>query len=299
MRLIRTSFPVRRARRSTTNETTTPPTHMSSLVPIEDEQDFLSDARHDDEQEKWRAPERPWLKKTVLILIALALFAHLLAFWPYFWNAQIAIFLNKNRELENDPRITQARSAIALMMMPDGQGTGFNIHPDGFLLTNAHVVGGYKHVLIQFAPQSNYKGEVIWRDSDIDLALVAVRDAVTNTEQTMPLFPSLPLAQERTEEMYKVGEKVLVIGNPLFYTDIASTGTIEGWVKISGHEKKVLALNVPIYKGHSGSPVFDERGQVIAIVFATATRSRQNGEQTVGLAIPVSDFIDRIKTMLP
>ena len=89
------------------------------------------------------------------------------------------------------------------------------------------------------------------------------------------------------ENRWTPGQPFYVIGNPLFFSRIANEGTVLGAVPVAGRASPVLALQAPIYKGNSGSPVLTTDGQVFAVVYAT-TKVNHNGEQVnAGLAIPV------------
>lgn len=297
MQRLRTSVSVVRGRRSRQSYSLTP-RHAFNTLMDDDHSVFRTPMGHSEGDR--RRSNGQWIKKIIVLLMAIMLFSQVWYYWPFLWNVSIANLINQNRAFSNDPQLQAARSAIGLIMTPDGYGTGFNIHPNGYVLTNAHVISGHNRVLIQFAPSLNFNGEVIWQDSDLDIALIAIREALLNDDShPTVLLPVLSLTERGIAEMAHPGEKVVVIGNPLFYTDIVSTGTIEGWVKTNGHSKEVLALNVPIYQGNSGSPVFNEEGQVIAVVFAKATHRTADGEKVIGLAIPVSDFIDSLKHHLP
>lgn len=221
---------------------------------------------------------RTWIRKVVGGLIALALLGNLIAFLPQMFSFDAMQFLKKDRQLSKNEQIEQYKQAIVVVNADDRKGTGFNIASDGLIMTNQHVVGNSKMSVISFPQGGIYAADVIVSDPSIDFAMLKIRDPKTD-------LPALELAAAASQ--WQAGDTIYVIGNPLFFNHIANVGTILGLTSLQNWEKPVLTLQAPIYKGNSGSPVINEEGKVIAIVFATTQITHNNEKQTVGLAIPI------------
>jgi len=87
-----------------------------------------------------------------------------------------------------------------------------------------------------------------------------------------------------------------VIGNPLKFARIANRGRVAGYQQASNRELPYLLIEAMIYPGSSGSPVFNDRGEVVAIVFATMHSDKP--EEVRGLAIDVRELIILLESMV-
>ena len=85
------------------------------------------------------------------------------------------------------------------------------------------------------------------------------------------------------------------IGNPLYFTQIANEGAILGMVSVAGRQRPVMAVDAPVFKGNSGSPVINEQGQAIGVIYATGEIVRAGKTEQVGLAVPLSDMAHLLK----
>jgi len=133
------------------------------------------------------------------------------------------------------------------------EGSGFIVSERGHILTNAHIIeGGYVYVRTYDGTQ--YRAETIKTDRELDLGLVRIVSAPKK-------FPAVTIGNS---DDAKRGDQITVIGNPLGarFEHSILTGIISG----SNREKGLLQLSIPTYGGLSGSPVFDSRGKVIAIM---------------------------------
>lgn len=236
---------------------------------------------YEDDDEKSDNGEPPvrrtWIRKVVGGLIALVLLGNLIAFLPQIFSLDAIQFLKKDRQLSENEQIEQYKQAIVTVNVDDRKGTGFNIASDGVIITNQHVVGNSKMSVVSFPHGEIYAADVIVTDPKIDFAMLKLRDQKTD-------LPALDLA---AAPQWQAEDTIYVIGNPLFFNQIANVGTILGLTSLQNWEQPVLMLQAPIYKGNSGSPVINEDGKVIAIVFATTQITHNDQKQTVGLAIPI------------
>jgi serine protease Do len=162
-----------------------------------------------------------------------------------------------------------------------GEGSGFIISEDGYLLTNNHVVESADDITVGLANGREYKAEVIGTDPSIDLALLKID---TDGER----LPTLPLGDS---DGLRVGEWVIAIGNPLEFEQTVTVGVVsakERRIAIGNTDAGVVSFlqtDAAINFGNSGGPLLDSRGNVIGI--NTAIR-RANFAEGIGFALPIN-----------
>jgi serine protease Do len=164
-----------------------------------------------------------------------------------------------------------------------GLGSGFFIHPDGYLVTNAHVVEGASKLTITALVNGrsrDYFGRVIGADKPTDVALLKVEPEDGET------FPTLPLGD--SDEL-QVAEWVAAIGNPYGLAHSITVGVVsyKGRTDVmpAGHDGyyDYVQTDASINPGNSGGPVLNGRGEVVAI--ANAVNAVGQG---IGFAIPIN-----------
>lgn len=245
------------------------------------EQDFL-----DNENEFESPPKsRRWLKVTIASVLSLVLLGNILAFWPYVYTLDAIQFLSKSRELSQREDIQQFKEAVVLINVGDRKGTGFGISPDGYIITNEHVIEGETSVIVKYPGRDTMTASVIMNAPEIDIAVLKINN----------LNSELPYLHIRSEMKWDVGEPIHFIGNPLFFSGIANEGYVMGLTLLQDWQLPVLALEAPIYRGNSGSPILNVDGEVIAVVFATTKLEIDGTSKKVGLAVPV----DYLQSYLP
>ena len=154
-------------------------------------------------------------------------------------------------------------------------GSGFIIDPDGYIVTNNHVVDGAREVSVTLSDGSKHRARIIGLDDKTDLALVKI-DA--GRELPYVAFGNSDDAHE--------GDWVLAVGNPF-----GLGGTVTAGI-ISAHGRNInegpyddfLQIDAPINPGNSGGPLFNQSGQVVGI--DTAIYSPSGGSVGIGFAIP-------------
>lgn len=153
-------------------------------------------------------------------------------------------------------------------------GTGFIISPDGYILTNNHVVNGADEVLVKLSDGRELKGELKGSDEKLDLALIKISDKGT--------FPSADLGDS---DALEVGEWVMAIGNPFGLAQTVTAGIVsaKGRVIGSGPYDDFIQTDASINPGNSGGPLFSASGKVIGINTAIIA-----GGQGIGFAIPIN-----------
>ena len=161
-----------------------------------------------------------------------------------------------------------ARPAVVTVVTMHGAGSGFIISPDGYLLTNQHVVGNTKTVKIVLADKNEVDGTVIGSGPK-DVALIRL---------DKKNLPTLRLGLGNTA---KVGETVLMLGTPLGLENSSAKGSI-GHANRRLDDGEYLQIDGWVNPGNSGGPVVNMRGEVIGIVTKTTRDARG-----IGFALPI------------
>lgn len=161
-----------------------------------------------------------------------------------------------------------SRPAVVTLYTKDGSGSGFFVSPDGFLLTNKHVVGQSKKVQVMFSDKTEMIGEVV-AVGETDVALVRVDKR------------NLPTLRLGSISGSRVGESILIIGSPLGLTDSSARGTVSNMERKIDNET-YLQIDGWVNPGNSGGPVINMKGEVIGIV--TKTTRDASG---IGFALPI------------
>lgn len=154
-----------------------------------------------------------------------------------------------------------------------GEGSGFFISEDGFLVTNNHVIEGADEVSIVMQDGTTLNAEVLGTDSRTDLAILKVEgDDFT--------FVRLADAQPR------IGEWVVAIGNPFGLGGTVTAGIVsqQGRDIQPGPFDEFIQIDAAINRGNSGGPTFNARGEVIGV--NTAIFSPSGGNVGVAFAVP-------------
>jgi len=154
------------------------------------------------------------------------------------------------------------------------QGTGFFISPDGYILTNNHVVEKAERVTVNTVQGKEYEAKVIGTDPKTDIALIKVEAKDT------------PFAELGDSSQMKVGEWVLAIGNPygLDHTVTAGIISAKGRQIDTGSYQDFIQTDAAINRGNSGGPLINMRGEVVGITSNIFTPT--GGNIGIGFAIP-------------
>jgi serine protease Do len=154
------------------------------------------------------------------------------------------------------------------------QGTGFFISPDGYILTNNHIVEKAERVTVNTVQGKEYDAKVVGTDPKTDIALIKV-DA-----------KDMPFAELGDSAQMKVGEWVLAIGNPygLDHTVTAGIISAKGRQIDTGSYQDFIQTDAAINRGNSGGPLINMRGEVVGITSNIFTPT--GGNIGIGFAIP-------------
>lgn len=250
-----------------------------------EEQEFEEpDFNEDDEEEEELYPQtgRKWIKKIIAGVLALVLIGNILAFWPQVYSLQAIQFLKKSAELSRNEDIRQYKQAVVVVKADNRKGTGFNIDPRGYIITNHHIVENDKNSIVSFANGETYPAEIVVSDPAIDITILKIKKGTNAPDLNLPVLEVEP------NDNADAGLPIYIIGNPLFFKRIANVGSVMGMSLLQDWELPIMIIDAPVYKGNSGSPVINDKGKVIAVVFATTKILVNNRKSKVGLAVPVS-----------
>ena len=160
--------------------------------------------------------------------------------------------------------------------VPTGGGSGFIIDKNGYILTNAHVIDGADTVQVLLKNGKKYKAQVVGLDKPTDIALLKIS------------AKNLPVANLGDSDKVKVGDWVLAIGSPFGFTTTATKGIVSALGRSLPNETytSFIQTDAAINPGNSGGPLFNGKGEVIAITSQIYTSSGAfNG---IGFAIPIN-----------
>lgn len=159
-------------------------------------------------------------------------------------------------------------------------GSGFIISPDGFILTNAHVVDSADEILVRLTDKREFKAKVIGADKRTDVALIKI-DALS--------LPAVHMADPAT---LKVGEWVVAIGSPFGFDNSVTAGIVSAKGRSLPQENFVpfIQTDVAINPGNSGGPLFNLKGEVVGI--NSQIYSRSGGFMGISFAIPIDVAMD-------
>jgi serine protease Do len=162
-----------------------------------------------------------------------------------------------------------------------GEGSGFIINKEGYILTNAHVIDGSDELQVALADGRLFRGQVIGIDKITDVGLVKV--------QSPGPLPVLPLGSSK---QLKIGEWVMAIGSPFGLEQSVTVGIVSAKGRSLGASPfdDFIQIDAPINPGNSGGPLINTRGEVVGINTMILAQG-----QGLGFSLP----IDLVKRILP
>ncbi len=154
-----------------------------------------------------------------------------------------------------------------------GAGSGFFITPDGYVVTNEHVITGATEITVTLSDGRQFPARLVGEDAPTDIAVLKVAAS------------DLPYVSFSDAPPPEVGDWVVALGNPFGFGGTATAGIV------SAHGREIgeahvgfLQIDAPINSGNSGGPTFDLEGRVVGV--NTAIISPSGGSVGIGLAVP-------------
>ena len=134
-------------------------------------------------------------------------------------------------------------------------GSGFVIDPDGYIVTNNHVIEGAEKILVRMGDKREFDAEIVGTDPQSDIALLKIDE---NNLHSLKLGDS---------EALKLGEWVLAIGAPFGFEQSVTAGIVSAKGRANGAQQYVpfIQTDVPINRGNSGGPLLNMDGEVVGV----------------------------------
>lgn len=182
-------------------------------------------------------------------------------------------------------------------MQPEGPrnssavGSGFIIDPEGYIVTNNHLIAEADQVMVTLNDNTELKAVLVGRDRRTDIAVLKV-----NTEK------KLPFVQWGHSEKLRTGDQIIAIGNPFGLGGTVTTGIVSHLARNIGAHSRYgdfingyIQTDASINMGNSGGPMFDMSGKVVGV--NTAIYSPTGASVGIGFAIP-SEVAKKIVTQI-
>jgi serine protease Do len=178
--------------------------------------------------------------------------------------------------------VARLGESVVMVRTPVGLGSGFLIHPEGYLITNDHVIAGerkisvtiFRHTETELIKDNYDNVRIVAAGGNVDLALLKIEGATGKTFATVPLG--------RSEEL-RQGDRVFAIGNPLGLERSVSEGIVSLRNRII-QSRLHVQTTAEINPGNSGGPLFNYRGEVVGV---NNLKIVSTGAEGLGFAIPV------------
>jgi serine protease Do len=157
-----------------------------------------------------------------------------------------------------------------------GEGSGFIVSPDGYILTNAHVVAEADEVTVRMTDRREYSAKVVGLDRRTDVAVLKIEGK------------SLPVVKLGDPAKLRPGEWVLAIGSPFTFENTVTAGIVSATGRAMPGEDGLVPFiqtDVAVNPGNSGGPLFNLNGEVVGI--NSQIYSRSGGWMGLSFAIPI------------
>ncbi|MGH6609352.1 MAG: trypsin-like peptidase domain-containing protein, partial [Burkholderiaceae bacterium] len=183
------------------------------------------------------------------------------------------------RFFPNPPQQPQPRQGpqpqVPPREVPRGLGSGFILSPDGYIMTNAHVVRGADDITVTTSDRREFKAKLIGADTRTDVALIKI-------EAT-----GLPAVRIGDPNKLRVGEWVIAIGSPFGLENTVTAGIVSAKSRETGEFLPFIQTDVAVNPGNSGGPLINMRGEVVGINSQIFTRT--GAYSGISFAIPIDE----------
>jgi serine protease Do len=166
-----------------------------------------------------------------------------------------------------------------------GEGSGFIVSGDGYILTNAHVVDGADEVTVKLTDKRKFTAKVIGYDTRTDIAVIKINAG------------NLPKVTIGDPDKLRVGEAVVAIGSPFGFENSVTSGIVSAKGRSLPSENYVpfIQTDVAVNPGNSGGPLFNLQGEVVGV--NSQIYSRSGGYQGVSFSIPIDVAMEVAKQL--
>lgn len=202
------------------------------------------------------------------------------SFGPFGMDPFREFFFRRGLPEENNQRPLRRRPESLGRLEPSGLGSGVIVSPDGYILTNNHVVEGADKVEVTFNDHRNLTARVVGADPPSDVAVLKVDGSN---------FPTVPLGDS---DRVEIGDVALAVGNPLGVGQTVTMGIISAKGRStpgnsgSGSYEDFLQTDASINRGNSGGALVNLKGELIGV--PSQILSQTGGNIGIGFAIPTS-----------
>lgn len=156
-----------------------------------------------------------------------------------------------------------------------GQASGFLVSPDGYVLTNNHVVDGFDEIKITLNDGREFQGKVIGKDNNTDIALVKIDSK------------DLPYIKLGNSDNLEVAQPIMAIGTPFGLQASVTVGVVSAKNRNNLDIARIedfIQTDAAINRGNSGGPLLNINGEVVGV--NTAIASNMGGYMGIGFAVP-------------
>jgi serine protease Do len=171
------------------------------------------------------------------------------------------------------------------------QGSGFVISPDGYVVTNNHVIDGAGKVQVSFDDQEKLDADLIGSDPRTDLALLKIKEQSASAKKPWPFV-------KFAEKQPRVGDWVIAVGNPFGLGGTVTAGIMSAQGRdIGSGPYDYIQIDAAVNRGNSGGPTFNLDGEVIGV--NTAIYSPSGGNVGIAFAVPAKtaqDVVNQLKS---
>lgn len=240
------------------------------------QQEALEKARLEKNQPKKKRPFPRWMFWLMALVLSFSTFSAIFEIY----SIPAIEFLKTSARLSQDKDIAIYKKSVVVVTTENGKGTGFSISNEGKIITNFHVIEDKSSITVGFPDGEKFPATITESYPSVDLAVLEIGGED---------LPSLTLADQMN---FTPDAPIRFIGNPLSFNGVANEGTLLNYKQLTDWEDEVMMIQAPVYRGNSGSPVLNEQGEVIGVIFATLNEKTYG---KVGLVIPIEEFHRRIQ----